>query len=79
MCLDSTISSDNNNLNISGYSLIRADHANNSKRGGVYIYYKESPAVQNFEKHKFIKVSSLQGQGLFRQQNRLCRISDIFN
>ena len=44
--LDSTISSDNNNLNISGYNLIRADHPRNFKRGGVWIYYKESLAVQ---------------------------------
>ena len=44
--LDSTISSDNNNLNISGYNLIRADHPSNSKRGGVCIYYKEFLAVQ---------------------------------
>ena len=44
--LDSTISSDNNDLNISGYNLIRADHPSNSKRDGVCIYYKESLAVQ---------------------------------
>ena len=44
--LDSTISSDNNNVNISGYNLIRADHPSNSKRGGVCIYYKESLALQ---------------------------------
>ena len=44
--IDSTISSDNNNLNISGYNLIRADHPSNSKREIVCIYYKESLAVQ---------------------------------
>ena len=44
--LDSTISSDNNNLNISGYNLIRADHPRNSKRGGVCMYYKEFLALQ---------------------------------
>ena len=44
--LDSTISSDNNNLNFSGHNLIRANHPSNSKRGGVCIYYKESLAVQ---------------------------------
>ena len=44
--IDSTISSDNNNLNILGYNLIRADHPSNSKRGSVSIYYKESLAVQ---------------------------------
>ena len=37
-CPDSTISSDNNNLNISGYNLIRVDHPSNSKRGSVCIY-----------------------------------------
>ena len=44
--LCSTISSENNNLNISGHNLIRADHPSNSKRGGVCIYHKESPVVQ---------------------------------
>ena len=29
-----------------GYKLIRADHPNNIKRGGVYIYYKESLPVR---------------------------------
>ena len=45
MSLDSTISSDNNNLNISGYNLTRADHPSNSKRGSACIYYCSS----NFE------------------------------
>ena len=45
MYLDSTISSDNNNLNISGYNLTRADHPSNSKRGSACIYYCSS----NFE------------------------------
>ena len=46
MYLDLTISSDNN-LNISGYNLIRADHPSNSKGGAVSIYYKESLAIQS--------------------------------
>ena len=42
--LDSTITSENNNLNISGYNLtgynlVRANHPSNSKRGSVCIYY----------------------------------------
>ena len=44
--LDSTISSDNNNLNISGYNLIGADHSSDSKRGVVCMYYKESLTAQ---------------------------------
>ena len=46
MYLDSTSCSDNNNLNILGYNLTRADHPSNLKRGSVCIYYKESLAVQ---------------------------------
>ena len=35
-----------NLINIEGYKLIRADHPNNVKRGGVCIYYKESLPVR---------------------------------
>ena len=38
--LDSSIQFDDNNLEISGYNLIRSDHVSISKRGDVYIYYK---------------------------------------
>ena len=37
---DSSTSSDDDNLAISGYNLIRSDHPSNNKRGGVCIYYK---------------------------------------
>ena len=33
-------------LEIDRYILVRADHSNNIKRGGVCIYYKESFPVQ---------------------------------
>ena len=39
--LDSSYSSDDPRLHLSGYSLIRADHPRDLKRGGVCIYYKE--------------------------------------
>ena len=38
--LDSNTSPDDNNLEISGYNLIRSDHPSNNKRGGICIYYK---------------------------------------
>ena len=40
--LDSTIPNDDVNIQINRYSLLRADHPNNIKRGGVCIYFKES-------------------------------------
>ena len=40
--LDSSISSDNDNLELPGYNLVRADNPTNTKRGGVCIYYHNS-------------------------------------
>ena len=40
--LDSTFSPDNEDINIKGYKLVRADHANNIKRGGLCVYFRES-------------------------------------
>ena len=38
--LDSTV--DPNNLLFNGYNLLRADHADSVKRGGVCLYYREN-------------------------------------
>ena len=40
--LDSTISSNDNNLIIPGYNFYRAEHPSNVKHGGIHIYYKNS-------------------------------------
>ena len=40
--LDSSIQSDNDNLEIPGYNLVRSDHPSNNKRGGACRYYKAS-------------------------------------
>ena len=39
--LDSTIPRNDERLYVTGYSMIRADHTSNTKRGIVGIYYKE--------------------------------------
>ena len=48
--LDSSVSSDNDNLNINRYKLVRADHPGNVIRGGVCacVYFKESLPVRCF-------------------------------
>ena len=38
--LDSTVESDDENLEITGYNLVRPDHPANTKRGGVCLYCK---------------------------------------
>ena len=51
--LDSSVPVDDDNLQIPGYSSVRADHPSNTKRGGVLIYYK------NFLPIKLIDVKYL--------------------
>ena len=38
--LSSSITEDDDSLQIPAYDLIRSDHPSNSKRGGIAIYYK---------------------------------------
>ena len=40
--LDSSVPLDDHNLSIQGYSLICADHPDNVKTGGAYLYLKEN-------------------------------------
>ena len=44
--LDSSKPSDHVCLDLEGYKLVRSDHPNNIKRGGVCIYSKESLPVR---------------------------------
>ena len=49
ICLSETYldsSTPNNLIDIEGYNLVRADHPDDTKRGGVCIYYKESLPVK---------------------------------
>ena len=39
--LDSSTSPDDNNLEISGYNVIRSDHPSSNTRGGICTYYKD--------------------------------------
>ena len=45
--LDSSILTENNNLKINGYKMVRADHPNNVKRGGVCAYVRETLPFRN--------------------------------
>ena len=44
--LNSSLESNDKDLMIEGYNLIQSGHPSNTKRGGVYIYYKEFLAVR---------------------------------
>ena len=48
--LDSSIPNDENRINIAGYSLLRADHPSNTKKGGVCVYYKDFlPLIRKYD------------------------------
>ena len=49
----SSILEGDQNFQVNGYQLIRADHPSNTKRGGVCIYHKESLGV------RLVKLSNL--------------------
>ena len=40
-CFDSSILVDDKRIELDGYNLIKANHTNNTRTGGVCIYYKE--------------------------------------
>ena len=43
--LDSSINLLDDRIKIEGYNLIRADHLNDNKRGGVWMYFKEHLSI----------------------------------
>ena len=49
--LDSTTALDDNNLEIAGYNLLRANYTSKSKRGSVYIYCKSSITLGLIDVH----------------------------
>ena len=72
--LDSSILSDDKNLEIPGYDLIRADHPSNSKRGGVCVYYRNSLPL------KILDIFYLQECIVFELKigNKFCKIVSLY-
>ena len=77
--VDSSASSNNENLNISGYKLLRADHPGNVKRSDICMYFKESLPVR-FLAHSYLKecfileVSINNKGGLFHCTSHLVKL-----
>ena len=51
MKLFSSIPCNDDNLEIPGYNLIRADHPSEDKRGGVCFYYKNTLSLKVLDIH----------------------------
>ena len=70
-CLDSSVSSDNDNLYMKVNKLVKADHPENVKRGGVYVYFKEYLPVSCLPnpclKHSHKKRNSLDTRAVFKE------------
>ena len=71
--LNSENFSSDDNLNVTGYNMIRADHPSGSRRGGVCIYYKESLPI------KMLNIYYLQECICFDLKigNKLCSITSL--
>ena len=65
--LHSFVAIDDNNLQISGYSSVRADHRSNTKRGGVLIYCK-----------KFLPIKSINVKYLHESLNFKLKLEEKF-
>ena len=72
--LNSDILSSDDNLNIAGYDMVRADHPSGNRRGGVCIYYKETLPI------KVSNISYLQECICFDLKigNKLCSIVSLY-
>ena len=72
---NSEIPSNDENLEIPGYNLVREDHPANSKRGGVCVYYKSSLPF------KVINVKYLQESISFELSigGKCCRFSCLYS
>ena len=67
------ITEDDENLQVSGYDLIRSDHPSNSKRGGIAIYYKNCLPL------KLIDVNYLSESIIFQLQmgSKICNFISL--
>ena len=72
--LDSSIPSDDNNLEIPGYDLILADHPSNKKEGDVCVYYRNSLPL------KILDIFYLQECIVFdlKVGNKFCEIVSLY-
>ena len=72
--INSDILSSDDNLNIAGYDMARADHPSGNRRGGVCIYYKETLPI------KVSNISYLQECICFdlKTGNKLCSIVSLY-
>ena len=72
--LDSSILSDDNNLEILGYDPVRADHPCNNKRGGVCVYYRNSLPLE------ILDIFYLQECIVFELKigNKFCKIVSLY-
>lgn len=72
--LDSNTAFDNDNLEITKYNLLSANHASNDKRGGVSVYYEKKLAL------KLIDVYYLRGCLVFEIliERKLCNSISLY-
>ena len=74
MKLFSSIPCNDDNLEIPGYNLIRADHPSEDKRGGVCIYYKNTLHLQLLDIHILQECINFK----IKIENKLCNFIVLY-
>ena len=72
--LNSSIPNDDDNLEIPGYSLIRADHPSKNKRGGVCIYHKNTLPLKVLDIHILQECINVE----LKIENKLCNFISLY-
>ena len=72
--LNSSIPYDDDNLEIPGYNLIRADHPFENKRGGVCIYYKNTLPLKVLDIHILQECINFE----IKIENKLCNFIVLY-
>ena len=72
--LNSSIPYDDDNLEIPGYNLIRADHPSENKRGGVCIYYKNTLPLKVLDIHILQECINFE----IKIENKLCNFIVLY-
>ena len=72
--LDSSVSIDDDNLQIPGYSSVRDDHPSSTKRGGVLLYYKSFLLIKLVDVNYLNKCISFE----LRIGGKVCKLLTIY-
>ena len=77
--LNSSLQIDDDSLVLNGYKLVRADNPSDLKRGGVCIYFKESPPIKVLNPSKHLLVLKTSSRHVFKMSSTRLQRSNFMS